>query len=110
MLDEAKKERSVSEEMAFKRGVLWSQKHPHWISVEEELPKNGVFVVAHTPNDMYSPMCCCLYGTGVFDVLGATHWMPLPTLPNVSNSENTGKNCITDEDPRGYDKEGKQNG
>ena len=64
----------------------WLDQHPHWIPVEEELPKERgkLYLVC----DKYGRVCESAYdveddiwyrqsGT----VLSPTHWMPLPEAP-----------------------------
>ena len=78
---------------------------PHWISVEDELPKNKelVFITDGEYTD-----------TGFYEYtfdewqpcekwLGdITHWMPLPQPPVVSKTENTGKKSNFDENCEKY--------
>lgn len=74
----------------------FEQKHPHWISVEDELPEVGVAVLTITPRGTQR---VCFYEDGwwlanYIDLVrmgSITHWMPLPQLPVLSDSENTGR-------------------
>lgn len=76
--------------------IKWGQQHPHWISVEDELPKlnSGMVVVATYKGDIdfmifsnsgwhNSKRWCCVKGV-------ITHWMPLPAPPTYSEIPN---NC-----------------
>jgi len=62
----------------FKDGAKWADSHPHWIPVEEELPKkDGKYlfydeVLGHEVS---------IYYDGVILVPSITHWMPLPEAP-----------------------------
>lgn len=74
-------------ETAFIEGAMWADAHPHWISVEDELPKlnSGMVIVATYKGDIdfmifsnsgwhNSKRWCCVKGV-------ITHWMPLPLPP-----------------------------
>ena len=70
--------------------------HPQWISVEDELPKDDKWVLGFTAFNAVEVMRYCngdwwdTMANGV-DPLIVTHWMPLPTPPVVSKTENAGK-------------------
>ena len=73
---------------------------PHWISVEDELPKIGwtmsdTVVVTDGNGGLrlawYHQDEGWHFATGL--TFEPTHWMPLPQPPVVSISSNTGKNC-----------------
>lgn len=72
---------------------------PHWISVEDELPPlNQDVFVAFPINQGYARaidrMIQNIEDNGYVDwelITGITHWLPLPQLPVLSNSGNTGK-------------------
>lgn len=99
----------------FEAGAIWSDQHPHWISVEDyskdKLPplidKNDpygesvqtLFVVI-LDGVQYINKGTFDYDTGVWHSLdmqcsfckeNVTHWMHLPKMPVLSNLENTGK-------------------
>ena len=74
-------------EIGYIEGAVWADEHPHWISVEDELPKlnSGMVVVATYKGDIdfmifsnsgwhNSKRWCCVKGV-------ITHWMPLPQPP-----------------------------
>lgn len=75
--------------------IEYGQQHPHWISVEEELPKeHGAYLVF---NSVTSTEEIYVYSNGEWWYNAnrcptgvVTHWMPLPP-PVVSKSENIGK-------------------
>lgn len=75
---------------ALKRGAEWADAHPHWIRVEDELPKeNGRYLFYHEKigvQDAY------YYNDLTLDK-AVTHWMPLPEPPIHSNVEKIGKNA-----------------
>lgn len=68
--------------------------YPHWISVEDELPEDGIRVVAANKagaQDIrfrYHGKWYSNFGNEYTDV---TSWYPLPEMPVLSNSEKTGK-------------------
>ena len=70
-------------EVGFIDGCVWADSHPHWISVEDELPKeNGrLFLVCvkdgkvcESAYDVEDDIWYRQSGT----VLNPTHWMPMP--------------------------------
>ena len=99
----------------------FGQQHPHWISVEDELPQKGANIQMASggwdePMEGYYKGWNWQRKQHMFHSYidnatwyNVTHWMPLPKKPILSNPEKTGKNCITGNDPRGYDKEGDEN-
>ena len=78
---------------------------PRWISVEDELPPkeseyddNSIVVLATDGNGVYKG----IYRSGeylsgwfthnnLWALDNITHWMPMPKMPVLSNSENIGK-------------------
>ena len=79
---------------AWYAAVKWADSHPHWISVEDELPKDGAHVVTINKvglkevRHFYHDKWFSSFGNEYGDV---THWMPIPQPPVVSKSENIGK-------------------
>lgn len=73
--------------------IDFGQQHPHWISVEDELPNDGAYVVTINKvglkevRHFYHDKWFSSFGNEYGDV---THWMPLPP-PVVSKSKNIGK-------------------
>ena len=71
--------------------IEYGQQHPHWISVEDELPKDGAYVVTINKvglkevRHFYHDKWFSSFGNEYGDV---THWMPIPQPPVVSKSEN----------------------
>ena len=56
----------------------FGQHHPHWISVEDELPKeNGRYLFYH---DKIGVQLAYYYNDLSLDK-AVTHWMPLPEAP-----------------------------
>lgn len=76
----------------FISGAEWADAHPHWISVEDELPKDGEKVLGYNPN-FNAPLVCDCYagkfgeGWSYFDSGFITHWMPMPQLPKKGGEE-----------------------
>ena len=66
----------------FMKGAHWADENPHWISVEDKLPKNNECILGYCPAKervlilFYScnHFSCCADGE-------ITHWMPLPAPP-----------------------------
>lgn len=75
---------------ALRRGAEWSDAHPHWISVEDELPKDGAYVVTINKvglkevRHFYHGKWFSNFGNEYGDV---THWMPLPELPKKESEK-----------------------
>jgi hypothetical protein len=80
-------------EDAFIEGAWWADSHPHWISVEDEMPKEtNMYIVVH-----YNVVCTMWWYDGVEEwaeiyvdenediqsrrMENITHWMPLPQPP-----------------------------
>jgi len=96
-------------EIGFIEGAVWADEHPHWVSVEDDLPKinpNGseweysddvlvafkdgsIAVGRYERDNSTGEHYWWLYG--VDKDLIVTHWMPMSQAPVLSNSENTGK-------------------
>lgn len=79
----------IMQALAF--ALRWCEEHPHWISVVDELPKKEgwILICSYSDVDMW-------YYNGqtakdLVDYASITHWMPLPKMPVLSNSGNTGK-------------------
>lgn len=80
---------------AFEQGAQWADAHPHWISVEDELPpkqpnreqSKNVLVLTNsgrTKIEYYD------YGNDVIKEwweYNITHWMPLPQAPKEGGEE-----------------------
>lgn len=74
-------------ELAFQAGAIWADSHPHWISVDDELPKeNGRYLFYHTILGVQSSY---YYNDLTLDK-AVTHWMPLTAPPTCSVKPN---NC-----------------
>mgnify|MGYP002512110338 CR=1 FL=1 len=69
---------------AFEQGALWADKHPRWISVEDELPKeNGRYLFYHTITGVQSSY---YYNDLTLDK-AVTHWMPLPSIEGIRGNQ-----------------------
>lgn len=67
----------------FISGAEWADQHPHWISVEDELPPiGGIVLVAIPLGGELSVLPLSIKNESDFECLsGMTHWMPLPQAP-----------------------------
>lgn len=78
----------------------WADTHPHWISVEDELPPkeseyddNSIVVLATDGNDVYKALYRSNeYLSGWFthdmwELDNITHWMPLPSVEHLKKGE-----------------------
>ena len=109
---EVKKQRSVSEELAFLRGVEWADENPAWISVKDGLPpfdwkvegswKSSLPILIYTPisgdvvigtyqsdeTGTYWYYDGAIHGTcevcNDIEFTNVSHWMPLPNKPKAS--------------------------
>ena len=71
----------------------WADKHPHWISVEDELPKDYEPVLAAFANH-FARVCFHCGKTWYLnkplaaeEMEGITHWMHLPQPPKKGGKE-----------------------
>lgn len=82
--------------LGFIHGAEWADAHPHWISVEDELPPRG-----RTDPNVSVPVITCkivnrelheigfqqyIFGNGKWKYCDATHWMSLPQPPTVAKN------------------------
>lgn len=88
--------------LAYKAGIEDARNHPHWISVEDELPpKKSEYdglsnnVLATDGKEIYESVYNHdfedWFTHDMWGLDNITHWCYLPQLPVLSNSENTGK-------------------
>lgn len=80
----------------FVEGAHWADEHPHWISVDDELPP----LLYKNLNESVLALTYGMYVRTAFYVFDedewvgnykVTHWMPLPKMPILSKLENIGK-------------------
>lgn len=73
-------------EIGYIEGAVWADAHPHWISVEDELPPIGGIVLVAIPfGGELSVLPLSIKNEKDLEcLLGMTHWMPLPQLPEGS--------------------------
>lgn len=75
---------------AFVEGAQWADAHPHWISVDDEMPKDGECVATintvgvkdvrhYSHGKWYSN-----FGNEYDDI---THWMPIPAKPKKGGDQ-----------------------
>lgn len=74
-------------EIGFIEGAVWADAHPHWISVEDELPEVCVAVLTTTPHGtqrvgFYEDGWWLANTTDLVRMGSITHWMPLPQPPH----------------------------
>ena len=76
-------------EIGYIEGAVWADAHPHWLSVEDELPKigkdvlvlreDGEMQVAHQYNESIARW----WSVDGFPLKNnITHWMPKPEVPH----------------------------
>lgn len=70
----------------FVDGAQWADEHPHWISVEDELPPWNVFVLTCDRQENINLLMLGGNGRWYDKAVGfyrnITHWMPLPQAPH----------------------------
>lgn len=80
----------IMQALAF--ALRWCDQHPHWISVEDELPPRkkafnylSINVLATDGNEIYKSFYDYSIGgwfdDNLFRLDNITHWMPLPATP-----------------------------
>lgn len=98
----SREEKTLGEMMAFRKGVEWADRHPRWISVEDELPKDRqpciVLIdrkaIQGTPrirSAVYAPNVMMQQEGFAYSHMSKkhhiTHWMPLPQAPKKGGGE-----------------------
>ena len=73
--------------LGFIHGAEWADAHPHWISVEDELPEVCVAVLTTTPHGtlrvgFYEDGWWLANTPDLVRMGSITHWMPLPEAPH----------------------------
>lgn len=78
----------------FAEGAAWADEHPHWISVEDELPpkktdevSDKVLVYDAKTNRVYTSWYFHSIERWVNGWDNITHWMPLPTPPEKGGEQ-----------------------
>lgn len=75
---------------AFRMGAEWADSHPHWISVDDELPRDGEYVLICNKRGL---MTTSLYEneewviSETYLAVEVSHWMPLPQPPKEGGEE-----------------------
>lgn len=73
----------------------FGQQHPHWISVEDELPQEsgGFYLSVDSDGEIWFRQFTKLYGwrstigNMLISGIEVTHWMPLPEPPKKGGEE-----------------------
>ena len=92
----AKQHKTMSAyEIGFIEGAVWADSHPHWISVEDELPEEHTDVLLYDRQEnmfvgyRHEMEFSSLIGDDLeIDHNGTiTHWMPLPEPPKKGDEQ-----------------------
>ena len=77
----------IMQALAF--ALRWTDAHPRWISVEDELPPiGGIVLVAIPLGGELSVLPLSIKNESDFECLsGMTHWMPLPLPPKKGGNQ-----------------------
>lgn len=75
--------------LGFIHGAQWADSHPHWISVEDELPIDYEPVLAVVGGNHFAFVGICINKKTWYcdiqnkatEIIGITHWMHLPEPP-----------------------------
>lgn len=92
------KEKLGSQEHTFMCAAIWADSHPHWISVEDELPpKNSEYdalsnnVLATDGKEIYESVYNHdfeeWFTHDLWAINNITHWMPLPSIEHLKEKE-----------------------
>lgn len=73
-------------EIGFIEGAVWADEHPHWISVDDELPKEHEWILGFSLKRSYIDVYN-FDSNGLFEAHDITHWMPLPQTPKEGGEE-----------------------
>lgn len=72
-------------EIGFIEGAVWADAHPHWISIDDELPPCNVFVLTCDGQENTNLLMLAGDGRWYDKAVGLhrniTHWMHLPQPP-----------------------------
>lgn len=92
--------------LGFVAGAEWADSHPHWISVDEELPKEGQLCIIlidrkalqgmpRIRSAVYAPNVMMQQEGFAYNRMSKkhhiTHWMHLPQAPTCSEKPNNSK-------------------
>lgn len=77
--------------LSFTLGARWADKNPHWISVEDEEPPKGQWIITHEPTSPIVIGTDIILADETVDEHHITHWMPLPQAPSSSEFPNNSK-------------------
>ena len=69
---------------AFMAGAQWADANPHWISVEDELPKkDGRYIFLQKSSIICGIIYIAMYYKSIGLNRDVTHWMPLPRVEHL---------------------------
>lgn len=77
-------------QVGFIDGAVWADRHPHWISVEDELPEENKWVLTYNGTSINLLMLAGnggWYDHSVVKHLNITHWMQLPEQPKKGGKQ-----------------------
>lgn len=68
-------------EIGYIEGAVWADAHPHWISVEDELPKEHEWILGYSLKRSY--IDTYIFNSNVIEAHDITHWMHLSPPPII---------------------------
>lgn len=75
----------------FIAGAEWADEHPHWISIDDELPPCNVFVLTCDRQENTNLLMLAGDGRWYDKAVGLhrniTHWMPLPSIEHLEKGD-----------------------
>lgn len=74
----------------FVSGAEWADAHPHWISVEDELPMEHEWILGYSLKREYIDVYN-FDSNGLIEAHGITHWMHLSPPPIITSSKEGGE-------------------
>lgn len=78
-------------EIGYIEGAVWADEHPHWISIDDELPPCNVFVLTCDKQENTNLLMLAGDGRWYDKAVGLhrniTHWMPLPQAPKKGGEQ-----------------------
>ena len=78
---------TFGEYVAFIDGAQWADQHQHWISVEDEEPPKGQWIITYEPTSPIVIGSDFILPDETADEHHITHWMPMPQAPKKGGEE-----------------------